>query len=1156
MARKNQTHNWGEGGNLVSLKDKKLFSCFIIFFLIFAFSFQPVSFARHSGDGKMAKFNTGKFLINTGIAVGSMVVLTPVSGGLNSALTPGGGSFATGFSNALRGLGKYPLSHIVSGYSAFVVASQVSNAVANAGAYYEWSPATTRLVSSVAVYSTGGLINPSGVLGDSIGAANSSAFSTMLKGAFAGGIQGLARGAAMAVVDGNRQRSSIKGEIAGLVAGIYGGFLGRTMVDPNTYNSVWVKMGNDSAPAGAGKQKPSFSEQAQAWGDNEIQHYKDMYNPLLTDDMGNPIDGGGGSSNTSGISSHSSGQLPSQERPGSYGTAGLEMQPSEKSKFSSFPNEFSPNEFSPNDPKSYSRPPEPFHPSSDFPCTELSGIPSSSPGFSSGAEIPLPDGNINSPAPNVSAPDVRSVVELSPGTSPYAEWAEKLGGLSSLKKQIGPHVTLQEAQRLLKSPHTYLVDTYTGPNGIKTNYYVAGGTQFYLPQEQAQFLLNLRWDSAGSMRGTPPGIKPSSSQVMKRIVLMPFTETANIWPILASRSLAIAATHNMNRQWQPLVGGVISSTVSPFLEVTANAFNLKPSLWSNIDRDLGYYPQLKEDKARRDTNTAGSIFNGKVADMKDLTPENLGDKLKQTFPNLSSKEIEAIKAGAIDISNQYNTEQNIAENGGKELVPFKECVANAGGNVIKKRLLNGTPDGTPNTASLFKAVGISRGDIVSYSLSNTMNNVVGYELPTALISGGIEAGFSSLMKGDGSTEDMLISLSGTIATGIVRGAVWHLYSKRENEKAARKFKNGEKLGPDRWPVFVKNPNPSNRKEEQKYVLRDNPNWRLEKPEDMSEELPEDFFDVRPQVCESNLIPTSLDDPNGHPIQQNNTLPIKHHVFIEKEDGEILTVRPEDLTRSSAGQYKLVGGYWVPKKGDYYYHDERVVRMQAFPDVVPLGDSIFHSVQQASVEFGDKTLSMGLPYAPQGRMTVYSWDSYMQNLRGLSSIMTATPYTALARSAGQDVPNPADIFAIQGAEKGKGIIGRNVLTTLPDTPLGKIFDMAPILPVSGYKGMPFSAGVKTRTGINTVHVNFYPYWPYHQINPLPRDPYYLENVKRKLYGAVTSENLGPNGKGKPSVPTTTIRGENHVIKVPNLPVPNPTGQNPAGPNSLKNSPNIP
>jgi len=200
MARTNQTYAWGKGGNLVSLKSKKLFSCFIIFFLIFTFSLQPVSFARHSGGGKMAKFNVGKWAAGTAIGLGSFAIGSAVSAGITSG--------TQGFSNSLTNLSS--LSTWANNYNTMVALTQVGRAVGTMGQHYGWDPKATLFASSLVQGIAGGGINPAGY-----------GVSGTLNGMAIGGINGTVSGGVSAAL------ANSKGELApwaGMISGLAGGF--------------------------------------------------------------------------------------------------------------------------------------------------------------------------------------------------------------------------------------------------------------------------------------------------------------------------------------------------------------------------------------------------------------------------------------------------------------------------------------------------------------------------------------------------------------------------------------------------------------------------------------------------------------------------------------------------------------------------------------------------------------------------------------------------------------------------------------------------------------------------------------------------------------------------------------------------------------------
>ncbi len=258
------------------MKKRKIFRASnfcIVFFITLAFIFPPEALAarRRAGGGEIAKFNFGNYAAGIGIGIGAMAVGGVINAGLNSALgnvaNVGKGvltgtaipSITTQSSNILTAMGNslsysFTTTGLITNMSTFMAVSQVGRAVGAAGNYYGWKPSTTFLVSSGISAAVGGFMNPSVALGPSVseGITNSIipgihytlnpanyTLGNMLQGAFVGGLTGLASGAVIVAIDGNKinkgKEPGIGAQIAGMVTGVAVGNLTRALVDPTTW---------------------------------------------------------------------------------------------------------------------------------------------------------------------------------------------------------------------------------------------------------------------------------------------------------------------------------------------------------------------------------------------------------------------------------------------------------------------------------------------------------------------------------------------------------------------------------------------------------------------------------------------------------------------------------------------------------------------------------------------------------------------------------------------------------------------------------------------------------------------------------------------------------------------------------------------------------
>jgi len=433
--------------------------------------------------------------------------------------------------------------------------------------------------------------------------------------------------------------------------------------------------------------------------------------------------------------------------------------------------------------------------------------------------------------------------------------------------------------------------------------------------------------------------------------------------------------------------------------------------------------------------------------------------------------------------------------------------------------------------SLLNVVGGNRFTATSYVFSN----VIKHEIPVALISGGIQSGLTSAISDSDPQKGMLVSLGGAVAAGIARGIVWHSFAKSEYKKGEEGSLKGEDPG---WATHrklkLKEIVDARRKgliplaDNQKYGVKRIGfyNKKTDKDLTLSEvaslvKIPDKVkIDFKGDLIKGDLS-TAVNKLREAKVDISNLAGIFEVVkFTGDTNGKY--TKPSDTTLSirtdviyTQGKQKVSPSEvnarkrWVLNDATivplitHHTPDGKYVGESRIPSAPSLGTTVWGSVRQNLYEFGTNTLAMGLPYTKEGKLSAYAWYNYTQNLRSLSSITATTPYTALARSAGQKIPDPSSVFAVQGRDVAQGVIGRSVLTTLADTQIGRKLDMAPILPVSGYKGMAFSAVVNFKTGIKTTQTKFYPEWPYYRLDVSSGQKYY-NDLKVMLYKTRTSQ----------------------------------------------------
>jgi len=231
----------------------RLISAILVFSFMASFVMPGEALAARSraGGGDVPEFSFSDFAVTAGIGVGTAIIGSSIGGALGSVwdgikggldattiVSNMGSAFTSGFSSAPSFT-----TTMISGYNTFMAGTQVVRAVGSAGVYYDWNPATTFILSSVASGVTGGLLNPGSALGSAFNKTVSNtgftAFTTMLKGAAVGGLGGLASSEVAVLIDRDRISQGLSpgvgAQIAGYTAGFFATSFGRDLFDPKTY---------------------------------------------------------------------------------------------------------------------------------------------------------------------------------------------------------------------------------------------------------------------------------------------------------------------------------------------------------------------------------------------------------------------------------------------------------------------------------------------------------------------------------------------------------------------------------------------------------------------------------------------------------------------------------------------------------------------------------------------------------------------------------------------------------------------------------------------------------------------------------------------------------------------------------------------------------
>lgn len=224
----------------------RLISALLIFSFMASFVMPKDALAARSraGGGDVVEFSFSDFAATAGIGVGTAVIGIGIGSALGSGwqtLKSGAdaasvmGSMGNAFGGSFSSLPRLTAT-MISGYNTFMTGTQVARAVSAAGAYHEWNPATTFIVSSIASGVAAGALNPAYSLGSAVPIIGGSG---ILEGAVVGGLSGLASGEVQVLVDRDRisegKTPGAAAQIAGFTAGYLATNLGRGLVDARSY---------------------------------------------------------------------------------------------------------------------------------------------------------------------------------------------------------------------------------------------------------------------------------------------------------------------------------------------------------------------------------------------------------------------------------------------------------------------------------------------------------------------------------------------------------------------------------------------------------------------------------------------------------------------------------------------------------------------------------------------------------------------------------------------------------------------------------------------------------------------------------------------------------------------------------------------------------
>lgn len=1009
MAEKNKlktTKTRGKGGNILSLQRKGGLFYFITFVLIFLVSFQPVAFAARSsaGGGKIAKPDWGKVATNVGISIGAMAI----GSALNSAM------------------------------SAAQPASTATNTISQTSQFVTNLPQTTgNLLTNTAgggatVVDAAGKVQtlqPLAAIGNSLKESFSAA--GVIKGysTFVATSQvNRAVGMAGAYYGWKPSNTFIISSLAtGATAGFLNpsGVLGSSMTKEMAAGGV-TTMAKGALAGGLG---------GLAGGAATVAVDGSKINKGKNPGVGGQIAGMVGSMYGTSLGK----ELVS---PNSYNT---QMAPYKKTVTQKDFDEWSKQEL------------DKFH------QQEMNKLL----GRQSLDELLGLNANLNSSGPTRSyqnlkdSSDIISTPELNKraGVSVVESAAIKTAGMTSSQP-----MDFETAVKIYQSDAVQCLGRDFDGN-LKFEIKGKEAVNVTLTEEQAHILETAQVAPADKTTWLPTATKPSSSLVIQRVLFNPLVNTTNQWPVIASGSLAIAASNSMgDNQWRPWVSELIYGAAMPVIDTFATTYELKPSLFSNIDQKLGYVPEAQLERQELIVKAIERMAANDVANAS-IPVGTLPQELLTKY-NLDTGKLRENAEFKAKTENKQ-----LSEFDNKTLL-FDSIVNTMGDRArdnFEKEIRENKSSGVYDEMPLFESIGGSKSDIVGYRIHDAFK----VDIPVAVISGAIQVGLDKTMGDTTSSKALLASLGGTIASSIARGIVLHhnasdLYNKAIN---SAKPENGGKFIPE---VAI-----ANKVTAPADLILARINGTLPPPDNTVYKLQG-----------NTLVPVEKGEKGYLRAEVNETTVAKDLIFVQNDK----VIRPgmegyeEIIAKAKPASWKLDDkeNKWVSVPPGY----GEGIRPIEIAKVPGLGTTIKGNISQGLYEFGTKSLAMGLPNTYQGRLGDYGWYKYTQNLGYLSNVANRQGYSAAMNS--------------NAVRVGKDIISGNSLTVL-DNVMG--LGMAKAVPVTGYKGRPYSEQVIMDRGWSAATSTFYPNWPYSDVNPIQNNPFWSSlNDKLGAQDIRTSEDI--------------------------------------------------
>jgi len=201
-------------------------------------------------EGGSAGIGVAASLADTADSISLATDIVSQATNSSSDLVSGAGTFskmANAFTSPFSSVDKFGLT-MIKGYNTFMATSQVARAVGAMGAYSDWNPRRTFVLSAIATGLTAGFLNPDIALAkqsmDSAVTASilnppidTATLLNMSKGAFVGGLQQGVSSLVVVAIDGSKiaqgKSPGALAQLSGLVAGVAAGNFARELVSPS-----------------------------------------------------------------------------------------------------------------------------------------------------------------------------------------------------------------------------------------------------------------------------------------------------------------------------------------------------------------------------------------------------------------------------------------------------------------------------------------------------------------------------------------------------------------------------------------------------------------------------------------------------------------------------------------------------------------------------------------------------------------------------------------------------------------------------------------------------------------------------------------------------------------------------------------------------------